>query len=479
MAGPSGIPGMRGPGGGGRANMRAKAERPKNMKNTILRLLGYMSETKAQLIVALIASMLSTLCNLAASYMIRPIINTYILPVDGSSGNPQGLFMAVCVMAVVYAGSFVGMYIQMRLMLSVSQSALRRMRHDLFTHMKDMPVRFFDTNSNGDLMSRYTNDIDAVGEMMNNTIVQFIAGIMTLIGTLSMMIYTNIWLALVTFVMTPVMIKAGRFLIKRSRRYYSMQQESIGRLNGYIEETITGQKVVKVFNHEKKAIEEFREYNNDLKDKQINAQFFGGIMGPVVGNLGQVNYSLTAMLGGIFCVLKGFDVGGVTIFVTYARQFSRPVNELSSQMNTIFSALAGAERVFGVMDMDTEAVSGRTGEIMPVRGDIEFRDVTFGYNPDRIILKDISLKASKGQKIAFVGSTGAGKTTITNLLTRFYEIQSGLITIDGHDIIHFLRREMLDFTAFPVFFVSNLLLVQRKKYYFNRATVSRNCSIVL
>ena len=434
MAGPSGIPGMRGPGGGGRANMRAKAERPKNMKNTILRLLGYMSETKAQLIVALIASMLSTLCNLAASYMIRPIINTYILPVDGSSGNPQGLFMAVCVMAVVYAGSFVGMYIQMRLMLSVSQSALRRMRHDLFTHMKDMPVRFFDTNSNGDLMSRYTNDIDAVGEMMNNTIVQFIAGIMTLIGTLSMMIYTNIWLALVTFVMTPVMIKAGRFLIKRSRRYYSMQQESIGRLNGYIEETITGQKVVKVFNHEKKAIEEFREYNNDLKDKQINAQFFGGIMGPVVGNLGQVNYSLTAMLGGIFCVLKGFDVGGVTIFVTYARQFSRPVNELSSQMNTIFSALAGAERVFGVMDMDTEAVSGRTGEIMPVRGDIEFRDVTFGYNPDRIILKDISLKASKGQKIAFVGSTGAGKTTITNLLTRFYEIQSGLITIDGHDI---------------------------------------------
>ena len=329
MAGPSGIPGMRGPGGGGRANMRAKAERPKNMKNTILRLFGYMSETKTQLIVALIASMLSTLCNLAASYMIRPIINTYILPVDGSSGNPQGLFMAVCVMAVVYAGSFVGMYIQMRLMLSVSQSALRRMRHDLFTHMKDMPVRFFDTNSNGDLMSRYTNDIDAVGEMMNNTIVQFIAGIMTLIGTLSMMIYTNIWLALVTFVMTPVMIKAGRFLIKRSRRYYAMQQESIGRLNGYIEETITGQKVVKVFNHEEKAIEEFREYNNDLKDKQINAQFFGGIMGPVVGNLGQVNYSLTAMLGGIFCVLKGFDVGGVTIFVTYARQFSRPVNELS------------------------------------------------------------------------------------------------------------------------------------------------------
>ena len=259
MAGPSGIPGMRGPGGGGRANMRAKAEKPKNMKNTILRLLGYMSETKVQLIVALIASVVSTLCNLAASYMIRPIINTYILPVDGSSGNPQGLLMAVCVMAVVYAGSFVGMYVQMRLMLSVSQSALRRMRHDLFTHMKDMPVRFFDTNSNGDLMSRYTNDIDAVGEMMNNTIVQFIAGIMTLIGTLSMMIYTNIWLALVTFVMTPVMIKAGRFLIKRSRRYYSLQQESIGRLNGYIEETITGQKVVKVFNHEENAIEEFRE----------------------------------------------------------------------------------------------------------------------------------------------------------------------------------------------------------------------------
>lgn len=444
MAGPTGIPGMRGPGGAGRANMRGKAEKPKDLKNTIIRLLKYMSKTKLALAAALIASITGTVCNLVASYMIRPIINTYIVPTDGT-GDAHGLLKAVIVMALVYLGSFFGMYIQMRLMLHVSQTALLWLRKDLFEHMQEMPIRFFDTNSNGDLMSRYTNDIDAIGEMMNNTVVQFIAGIMTLAGTLGMMIYTNIWLALITLVMTPVMMKAGQFLIKRSRKYYVFQQESIGKLNGYIEETITGQKVVKVFNHEERAIEDFRKYNQDLRDKQIKAQFFGGIMGPVVGNLGQVNYSLTALLGGIFCVLRGFDVGGVTIFVTYARQFSRPVNELSSQMNTIFSALAGAERVFGVMDMEAESDYGAAGsgyaaedirveDMCSVKGEIEFRDVVFGYNPGKIILKDISLYAHKGEKIAFVGSTGAGKTTITNLLNRFYEIQEGRISIDGCDI---------------------------------------------
>lgn len=444
MAGPTGIPGMRGPGGAGRANMRGKAEKPKNMKNTIIRLLKYMSETKIALAAALLASVTGTVCNIAASYMIRPIINTYIVPKDGR-GDTQGLLTAVIVMALVYIGSFLGMYIQMRLMLHVSQSALLGLRRDLFRHMQAMPIRFFDTNSNGDLMSRYTNDIDAVGEMMNNTIVQFIAGIMTLVGTLGMMIYTNFLLAVVTLIMTPIMAKAGQFLIKRSRKYYAFQQESIGKLNGYIEETITGQKVVKVFNHEQQAIESFRKYNTDLRDKQIKAQFFGGIMGPVVGNLGQVNYSLTALLGGIFCVLRGFDVGGVTIFVTYARQFSRPVNELSSQMNTIFSALAGAERVFSVMDGKAEpdygeiyetdnAVNTRVDRLENVMGEIEFKNVTFGYDPAKVILKNISLYAHKGQKIAFVGSTGAGKTTITNLLNRFYEIQKGSISIDNVDI---------------------------------------------
>lgn len=462
MAGPTGIPGMRGPGGGsaGSANMRGKAEKPKDLKNTILRLLKYMSGTKLALSAAIIAAVAGTVCNLAASYMIRPIINTYIVPAN-KNGDVKGLLGAVAVMAIVYMGSFLGMYLQMRLMLHVSQKALLLLRRDLFEHMQAMPVSFFDNNSNGDLMSRYTNDIDAVGEMMNNTIVQFIAGIMTLAGTLGMMIYTNAALAVVTLVMTPVMMKAGQFLIKRSRKYYSFQQESIGKLNGYIEETITGQKVVKVFNHEERAVESFRRYNYDLCGKQIKAQFFGGIMGPVVGNLGQVNYSLTALLGGIFCVLYGFDVGGVTIFVTYARQFSRPVNELSAQMNTIFSALAGAERVFGIMDMPVEAdyksgsydaVRYEAGSCTAddvhisvldnVKGEIEFENVTFGYSPDKVILKNISIHAYKGQKIAFVGSTGAGKTTITNLLNRFYEIQSGRISIDKQDIRNINKNEL-------------------------------------
>lgn len=449
MAGPTGIPGMRGPGGGaaGHANMKGKAAKPKDMKNTILRLMKYMSKTKTALVAAIFAAVVSTVCNLAASYMIRPIINTYIIPVN-TAGNSKGLAAAVLVMGLVYMGSFLGMYLQMRLMLYVSQTALLDLRRDLFRHMQKMPVKFFDKNSNGDLMSRYTNDIDAVGDMMNNTIVQFITGILTLTGTLGMMIYTNIWLAVVTFIMTPLMMKAGQFLIKRSRRYYVYQQESIGKLNGYIEEIITGQKVVKVFNHEEQAIDNFRKYNQDLKDKQIKAQFFGGIMGPVVGNLGQVNYSLTAMLGGIFCVLRGFDVGGVTIFVTYARQFSRPVNEISAQMNTIFSALAGAERVFNIMDMELEKDYGSNSSEAPVekletvKGEIIFDNVTFGYDKDRVILKNISLYAHKGQKIAFVGSTGAGKTTITNLLNRFYEIQDGRISVDGHDIRSIRKDEL-------------------------------------
>jgi ATP-binding cassette subfamily B protein len=335
-------------------------------------------------------------------------------------------------MLIVYVVGVAATYIQTRLMLKISQNALESLRKDLFVHMQKLPVRFFDSNSKGDLMSRYTNDVDVVGEMLNSTAIQLLSGVMTLFGTLCMMLYTNIWLSCITFVIVPIILSAGRFLIKRSRKYYSSQQEALGKLNGYIEETISGQKVVKVFNHEQRAVEEFREYNYDLKDKLIHAQFFGGIMGPVVGNIGQVNYALTAMIGGIFCVLSGFDVGGLSIFVTYARHFSRPINEITMQMNNIFSALAGAERVFAIMDMPVEETEG--AELSDVKGEIVMENVTFGYRENQPVLKDISLYAKKGQKIAFVGSTGAGKTTVTNLLNRFYEIWEGKITIDGMDI---------------------------------------------
>ena len=293
------------------------------------------------------------------------------------------------------------------------------------------------------MMSRYTNDVDTIGELLNNTVVQVFSGTISIVGTLALMIYTNVWLTLITIILVPLMIKMGGFIAKRSSRYYGAQQAALGALNGYIEETVTGQKVVKVFCHEEKAIEEFSERNEDLKGKQIKAQFFGGIMGPVMGNISQMSYALTACIGGVLCALKQFDIGGLTVFANYSRQFSRPINELSMQVNTIFSALAGAERVFDMMDEKPEEPDCEEAvEVTDVKGEIELKHVTFSYNPNKVILKDINLVACPGQKVAFVGSTGAGKTTITNLLNRFYDIQEGEITIDGTNIRNIKRRSL-------------------------------------
>ena len=248
---------------------------------------------------------------------------------------------------------------------------------------------------------------------------------------------------MITLVLIPLMLKAGGAVASRSQKFFNAQQSALGALNGYIEETITGQKVVKVFCHEEIAEEEFDILNKDLRNKQIKAQFLGGMMGPVMNNLSQVNYSLTACIGGLLCVLRGFDVGGLTVFLNFSRQFSRPINEISMQVSNVFSALAGAERVFAVMDEEPEPADDEDAvAFKDMRGNVVLDHVTFGYTPDKVILKDISLYAKPGQKIAFVGSTGAGKTTITNLINRFYDIQSGSITIDGVDIRHIKREEL-------------------------------------
>ena len=328
-------------------------------------------------------------------------------------------------------------------MIGVSQRALIRIRKDLFDHLQDMPVRYFDTNATGDIMSRFTNDIDMIGELLNNTVIQLISGAISIIGTTIIMICLNIWLALLTIVMVPVMVKAGGSIAKRSSRYYREQQSALGDLNGYIEETVTGQKVVKVFCHEDKAVEEFVDLNNDLREKQIKAQFFGGIMGPVMGNIGQVCYGLTAAIGGLLCYFGRLSVGGLTVFVNYSRQFSRPINEISMQVNTIFSALAGAERVFTVMDADVEQADDEDAvEMKDVKGEVVMEHVNFGYDENKVILKDINLYAHAGQKVAFVGSTGAGKTTITNLLNRFYDIQDGKIRYDGININNIKKNDL-------------------------------------
>lgn len=452
---PAGGPPMGGPGHGpGGRHARAMGGKPKETKQTIKRLLGYLGKDKKHVIIALVCVVISSLSTLAGSYMLSPIINGITETYDKASKAAGGagviineglktLGLGILLMLAIYGIGVISMYLQQRIMIGVSQRALKTLRKDLFDHIQTLPVRYFDTNATGDIMSRFTNDVDVVGEMLNNTVIQLIQGCISIVGTVSIMIYMNVWLALLTILLVPLMLKAGGSIAKRSSKYYRQQQSALGKLNGYIEEIVTGQKVVKVFCHEEKAVEEFTDLNNDLRKKQVKAQFFGGIMGPVMGNIGQISYGITACVGGLFCLAGRLSLGGLTVFVNYSRQFSRPINEISMQINTIFSALAGAERVFKVMDEEPEEADKPDAvEMDDVKGEVIMEDVSFGYNPDKVILKHINLYAHAGQKVAFVGSTGAGKTTITNLLNRFYDIQEGKITIDGRDIKDYARKSL-------------------------------------
>lgn len=472
----AGMPKGPGPGGRGSGGNMAMGK-PKNMKKTLGRLFSYIAKDKWKLLIVCLCVIGGTIANLAGSYMLRPIINGLTSP----EGSVSSLMKGILVMLGIYLTGILAQYLQQRIMIGVSQGAIQKLRNELFEKLQKLPVRYYDTHNHGDTMSRFTNDVDVVGEMLNNTVVQLISGTINIVGTFALMVYTNVWLTLITIVMIPVMLKAVQLVGSKSRKYYQAQQAAIGTMNGYIEETMTGQKVVKVFCHEDNAKEEFEYLNDDLRIKQIKAQFFGGIMGPVMGNLSQVSYSLTACIGGIFCVLRGFDIGGLTVFVNYSRQFSRPINEVAMQVNIIFSALAGAERVFAVMDEEPELPdvinpvkivedkqSGKSLFVIPkaneltreegvltdvlkedeenyykeVKGGVTVKDVTFGYVPEKMVLKDISLYANPGQKIAFVGSTGAGKTTITNLINRFYDVNEGSILIDGIPIMEIERDSL-------------------------------------
>ncbi len=424
----------RGPGGG--RGPAGKVGKPKNTKESIGRLFSYIRHDTWKIAIVLVLVVISSLTNLAGTYVLRPVMNSLT---DGT-GTVAILAKGIGVMAILYATGILAQYAYQRIMIGVSQGALERIRNDLFKRVQKLPLKYYDTNDTGDIMSRFTNDVDTVGNMLNNTVVSIISGIISLVGTLFLMFYTNWILALVTIFMAPVMVKAAGAVAKKSRKYYKQQQAALGSLNGYVEETISGQKVVKVFNHERAAGDEFDYLNGDLRNKQLKAQFFGGIMGPVMGNLGQMSYTIVSIVGGILCILRGFDIGGLTIFAGYSRQFSRPINELSMQVTEIFSALAGAERVFDAMDSAPE-LPDKEDALAPetLRGEVILDNVTFGYVPEKTILKHVSFYAKPGQKIALVGSTGAGKTTVTNLITRFYDIDEGSITIDGIDIRDFKR----------------------------------------
>ena len=416
--------------------------KPRDARKTIARIFGYLRQYKLRLVAVVCCLLLNTAATLAGSYMLRPILNHIA---DGSlpaAERVSYLISMLIVLLLTYMVAVLAAFLQYRMMIGVSQGAVERIRQDLFARLQKLPLKYFDGHSNGELMSRFTNDVDNIGTMLDNSVLAMISGAVTLVGTFVMMLVTNVWLTLITVVFIPLMMRGSMFIMKRSRRYYSAQQSALGAVNGYIEETVAGQKVVKVFCHEQVCEEEFGRLNDDLRQKQIGAMFFGGIMGPVMGNISKLSYALTAGVGGVLCVTSGFDVGGLAIFVNYANQFARPINELSQQVNSVFSALAGAERVFQVMDEAPESADAPDAYAGALRGDVALEDVSFGYTPDKTILKHISLYAHPGQKIAFVGSTGAGKTTVTNLLNRFYDINSGRITIDGMDVCD-IRRDVL------------------------------------
>ena len=464
-----------GPRGGGPGGPRGMGKgKPKNAKNTIKRLFSYVGKYKGRLVAVLFCMLLSAVAGLVGSFMLAPIINKIALYVTGGTGeglsfmerlsdnvisaavdrfgglldgvidgNRFGgimiyIFVALVILIGVYIVEVITNYLQSRLMMTVSQGSLEAIRNDLFEKLQRLPVRYFDNNPTGEIMSRFTNDVDNIGTMLDNSLVSVISGAVTLIGTLFFMITTNIPLTLVTVVFVPIFAKGGMLIAGKSRKFYTGQQAALGAVNGYIEETVTGQKVIKVFNHEADSVEEFGLLNDDLREKQFKAQFYGGIMGPIMGNTSQISYALTVGIGGVLMCTMGMMPGALTVFAQYSRRFSFPINNISQQMSTIFSALAGAERVFGILDRPEEPEDAKDACDFSseggMKGYVELKNVSFGYIPGKTILKNISLYAKPGQKIAFVGSTGAGKTTITNLLNRFYDIDEGEITIDGVNI---------------------------------------------
>lgn len=455
-------------GGGPRGPRIQGGAKMKDSRKTIARMLSYMKPYKFRLIGVLFCMLFSTLTSLFGSYMIAPVINRLTVftspdkeyemsamerladKVMSSFAGPMTADMTrsdvmsfivsvICVLAFIYGCGIITTYVQARLMLSISQGSIQTIRNDLFSKLQRLPVRYFDQNPTGEIMSRFTNDIDNIDVMINNSLTSLFSGTVQLIGTFIFMITSSWILTLITIVFIPIFALGGGAIAKVSSKYYSGQQAALGAVNGYTEETVTGQKVVKVFNHENICVEEFDELNDDMRDKQFRAQFWGGIMGPIMGNTSQISYAATIGIGGVLLVFGKISPAVLFLFAQYSRQFAMPINMISQQMSTLFAALAGAERVFEVMDTTPEAPDAPNATDKPIEGEVVLKNVTFGYNPDKTILKNINLYAHSGQKIAFVGSTGAGKTTVTNLLNRFYDIDEGEILIDGVNVKDYKR----------------------------------------
>ena len=432
------------------------AKKPKHLGYTLRTLLSYLGRHKLLLLAVAVLVSVSALANLLGTYMIRPVVNSL------AGGQVGDLIRGVAVTAGIYGLGAVCAYGYTQIMVKAAQKVLRDIRRDLFAHLQTLPLRFFDTRRHGDVMSYFTNDVDTISDALNNSFAMVIQSFIQVAGTLTMLFILNWQLSLVVAVCYVVMFGYVRFSGKRSKAYYTKQQASLGELDGYIEEMMAGQKVVKVFNHEEASLEEFRAKNETLRRAGTGAQGYAATMVPAVVTISYINYAIVAVLGGIMAINGMTDVGSLASYLVFVRQAAMPINQFTQQTNFLLAALAGAERVFEVMDQPGEVDEGRTvlvnvkeeggrlvpcgektgrwawrkpdGALIPLRGDVRFEHVDFGYEDGHPILKDISLYAEPGQKIAFVGSTGAGKTTITNLINRFYDVQGGRVIYDGIDV---------------------------------------------
>lgn len=441
MAGPRMAGPGRGPGGPGPA-----PEKPRHTKRTFSRLLAYLRKDVPLMLLVLLFILISSGAQLAATWMLTPIFDTI------AAGNGlQKVAVYLIALIAIYLVGVVATWIQSRAMIKISQNMVLRMRKDLYDHAMRLPIRFFDTQAHGDIMSRFSNDMDMVSETLNNASAQVVSSIISLIGTLVSMLILSPLLTLLTMILFPVMILISRFFMKRSHRYFSEQQQALGDLNGFMEETAEGQKVVQIFCHEQQVETDFDRLNEGFRQKATKAQIVSGVIQPLMQHISTFNYVLVATVGGALALQNVFTLGNIATFLNLSRQFGQPITQIANQLSMIQSALAGAERVFDMMDRQPEPEPTVDNvrlqrqadryvwklpddSMVPVNGDVRLEHVTFGYVPNKTVLRDMSLYAKPGQKIAFVGSTGAGKTTITNLLTRFYDIDEGRITIDGIDI---------------------------------------------
>ena len=443
-------------------------KKPKDLKRTMRHLMHYLGGHKWMFLLVALLVLISTGANILGTYLLKPVINRFILP-----GDVKGLLTAVVGMGILYLCGVAATFGYNQLMVMTAQKVIKEIRHDLFAHVQKLPLKYFDAHTHGELMSRFTNDVDTVQEAMNSSFAMLIQSFLMLVGTISMMLVLSVRLTLIVVVFLLLMAAFIKFNGSRSRKYFTRQQEEIGKINGFVEEMAAGQKVEKVFNHEKVDFKKFCELNETLRRESTNALTFAGMMIPTIVSLSFVNYAVSACVGGLFALSGLLDIGSLSSYLVYVRQSAMPMNQFTQQVNFLLAALSGAERIFQMMEEEPEIDEGmvtlsnvkeengilteceeKTGiyawkeqrdgrtVLTPLTGDVRFENVVFSYVKGKTILNGISLYAKPGQKIAFVGSTGAGKTTIVNLINRFYEIESGTITYDGIDIRHIRKDDL-------------------------------------